>query len=450
MTRHYKGIAALGAAALIAGSVAGASAAAASNSHPRTSHPSTSRSSLLGSATTIVSRTTAILHSCALPSAHHASCLALLRAHRVTLADGVVRAAAAATTPAGYGPADLQSAYDLPSASAGTGQTVGIVDAFNDPNAASDLAVYRSQYGLPACTPASGCFRQVGETGTSTLPSTDTGRAQEESLDIDMVSAICPNCHILLIEASSASDADLAASVNEAAKLGATEISNSYGGSETSSETAENTDYTHAGIAITASAGDSGYGVEFPAAAPSVTAVGGTSLSRASNARGWTETVWGTSSGGGLLGSLGASEGTGSGCSAYEAKPAWQKDTGCTKRTVADVSAVADPNTGVAVYDSTADSSGDVGWLEFGGTSVSSPIIASVYALAGNAAALTGASNAYAHASSLNDVTSGSNGSCTGGLFGFGGSSTKTYLCTAEVGYDGPTGLGTPNGTGAF
>jgi subtilase family serine protease len=370
----------------------------------------------------------------------------------VTLADGTVRAAAAATTPSGYGPADLQSAYDLPSATAGSGQTVGIVDAFNDPNAASDLAVYRSQYGLPACTVASGCFRQVGETGTATLPTTDTGWAQEESLDIDMVSAVCPSCHILLVEATSASDADLAASVDEAATLGATEISNSYGGSEASSETAENADYTHPGIAITASAGDSGYGVEFPAAAPSVTAVGGTSLAKASNARGWTETVWGSSSGGGLLGSLGtsATEGTGSGCSAYEAKPAWQKDTGCTKRTVADVSAVADPNTGVAVYDSTADSTGDVGWLEFGGTSVSSPIIASVYALAGNASSTTGASYAYAHTSSLNDVTSGTNGSCTGGILGFGGSSAKAYLCTAETGYDGPTGLGTPNGTGAF
>jgi hypothetical protein len=269
-----------------------------------------------------------------------------------------------------------------------------------------------------------------------------------------MVSAICPTCKILLVEATSASDADLAASVDEAAKLGATEISNSYGGSEASSETAENADYTHPGVAVTASAGDSGYGVEFPAAAPSVTAVGGTSLSKASNARGWTETVWGSSSGGGLLGSLGAAEGTGSGCSAYEAKPAWQKDSGCAKRTVADVSAVADPNTGVAVYDSTADSSGDVGWMEFGGTSVSSPIIASVYALAGGvSSSVSGAQLAYAHASSLNDVTSGTNGSCSGGGFlGLGGSasSSKAYLCTGEVGYDGPTGLGTPNGLGAF
>jgi subtilase family serine protease len=436
MNRRSRGVAAVGAAALIAGSVAGVTAAAASARTPN-----------VGAASKIVARSTVILHSCAAATAHHVSCLALLRAHRVTLANGTVRAAKPAVTPSGYGPADLQSAYQLPSSTAGSGQTVGIVDAFNDPNAAADLAVYRSQYGLPACTVASGCFRQVGETGTSTLPSTDTGWAQEESLDIDMVSAVCPNCHILLVEATSASDADLAASVNEAATLGATEISNSYGGSEASSETSENASYTHAGIAITASAGDSGYGVEFPAAAPSVTSVGGTSLTKASNARGWTETVWGSSTGGGLLGAAGEGEGTGSGCSAYEAKPAWQKDTGCTKRTVADVSAVADPNTGVAVYDSTADSSGNVGWLEFGGTSVSSPIIASVYALAGNAASTTGASYAYSHTSSLYDVTSGTNGSCGGVL---SGGSSKKYLCTAQAGYDGPTGLGTPNGTGAF
>jgi subtilase family serine protease len=272
---------------------------------------------------------------------------------------------------------------------------------------------------------------------------------------MDMVSAICPNCHIILLEASSASTANLAAAVNKAATLGATEISNSYGGNEASSETSMNSAYSHPGIAITASAGDNGYRVEFPASAPSVTAVGGTSLSRASNTRGWTETVWGSASGG-LLG-LGGAAGTGSGCSKYEAKPSWQHDAGCAKRTVGDVAAVADPNTGVAVYDSTADSSGNVGWLQFGGTSVASPIIASVYALAGNAASINtgsnlGASFAYSHdsASTLNDVTSGGNGSCKGGLLGIGGNAAKAYLCTGEVGYDGPTGLGTPNGDGAF
>ncbi|HCI80947.1 MAG TPA: peptidase S8, partial [Ktedonobacter sp.] len=243
-------------------------------------------------------------------------------------------------------------------------------------------------------------------------------------LDLDMVSAICPNCHILLVEASSASLTNLGAAVNEAAKLGATEISNSYGGGESSSDTSyDTTYYNHPGIAITASAGDSGYGAQYPAASQYVTAVGGTSLTKASNARGWSETVW---------------SGTGSGCSSYDPKPSWQTDSGCSHRTVGDVSAVADPNTGVAVYDSYV-YQGASGWLVFGGTSVASPIIASVYALAGNATSVTYGSYSYSHTSSLNDVTSGSNGSCGG-----------TYLCTGEPGYDGPTGNGTPNGTGAF
>jgi subtilase family serine protease len=316
---------------------------------------------------------------------------------------------------------------------------VAIVDAYDDPNAQADLNVYRSTVvpALPPC--GAGCFTKVNESGqASPLPKVDPGWAQEESLDIDMVSAICPNCHILLVEASSASMTDLGTAVNTAVRLGATEVSNSYGGNESSSETSwANSYYNHPGVPITVSAGDSGYGVEFPASAPNVTAVGGTTLSRASNARGWTETVWGSSRGG---------SGTGSGCSAYVTKQSWQTDAGCAKRTVADVSADANPSTGVAVYDSTADGK-YVGWMEFGGTSVASPIIAAVYALAGNATSINDASYAYQHASSLFDVTSGANGSCTSR---FGGGSAKAYLCTAQVGYDGPTGLGTPNGTGAF
>jgi subtilase family serine protease len=452
MPRHFRGLAALGAAAIVAGSVVGATAASANTGN-----------SVGGLAANVVGRTTAILHSCALPQAHHASCLAEVKAKRLLLSDGTTRPAAGTSTTSGYRPADLQSAYKLTAASAvvpATPQTVAIVDAYDDPTAEADLGVYRSAYGLPACTTANGCFKKVNQTGGSTPPAVDTGWAQEISLDLDMVSAICPNCHILLVEANSASTADLSTAVNKAAALGANEISNSYGGSEASSETSLNSAYKHPGIAITASAGDAGYGVEFPAAVPSVTAVGGTSLTKASNARGWTETVWGSSSGGGLLGFLGASSGTGSGCSKYEAKPSWQHDAGCANRTVADVSAVADPNTGVAVYDSTADSSGNQGWQQFGGTSVSSPIIAAVYALAGNAATIQsgtpsgtslnapGAWYAYAHTSSLNDVTSGANGSCGGGLLG--GGTAKKYLCTGGPGYDGPTGFGTPNGTGAF
>ena len=326
-------------------------------------------------------------------------------------------------SPSGYNPPDLQSAYKLPSSTAGSGQTVAIVDAYDDPNAESDLGVYRSQFGLSVCTTANGCFRKVNQSGGTSYPRANGGWAQEISLDLDMVSAICPNCHILLVEASSNSFANLSAAVDEAATLKANEISNSYGGSEYSSEVSDQSHYNHPGIAITVSSGDSGYGVQFPAASQYVTAVGGTTLNKASNTRGWSETVW---------------SGAGSGCSAYISKPSWQKDPLCSKRTVADVAADADPNTGVSVYDSYS-YQGLSGWLVFGGTSVASPIIASVYALAGNASSVTYGSYPYSHTSSLFDVTSGSNGSCGG-----------TYLCTGEVGYDGPTGNGTPNGSGGF
>ena len=335
--------------------------------------------------------------------------------------------AVANATPSGFGPTQLRSAYELPSTTAGSGETVAIVDAYKDPKAAADLAVYRSQYGLPACTVASGCLKIVSQTGSTTsLPATNAGWATEESLDMDMVSSICPNCHIILVEAKTASNANLGTAVNEAAKLGADAISNSYGGSEATADTTDDTKYyDHPGIAITASSGDGGYGVEYPAASPYVTAVGGTSLSTSSNSRGWTETAW---------------SGAGAGCSKYEAAPSFQSSagTGCAKRAVADVSAVADPNTGVSVYDSTA-YEGFSGWQVYGGTSVASPIIASVYALAGNTSSVDNAALPYSHTSSLHDVTSGSDGSCT-----------VSQLCTARTGWDGPTGNGTPDGVGAF
>jgi subtilase family serine protease len=331
-------------------------------------------------------------------------------------------APAVTAVPRGFGPVDLRSAYNLTS-SGSSSQTVAIVDAYDDPNAQADLNTYRSTFGLPAC--GTGCFRKVNQSGGTTPPRSNGGWAQEISLDLDMASAICPNCHILLVEASSSSLANLGAAVNTAANLGATVISNSYGGGESSADTSYDASYyNHPGIPITVSSGDSGYGVEYPAASQYVTAVGGTSLSRSSNSRGWSETAW---------------SGAGSGCSAYDPKPTtWQKDTGCARRTVADVSAVADPNTGVAVYDSLR-YQGASGWMVFGGTSVASPIIASVYALAGNGASVTYGSYPYAHTTSLNDVTSGSNGSCS-----------VAYLCTAGAGFDGPTGLGTPNGTTGF
>jgi len=360
-------------------------------------------------------------HLCAAPSKGLMSCLALARtnvAHHL----GITPLA----TPSGYGPSDLKSAYALPTG--GSGETVAIVDAQDDPNAESDLATYRSQYGLPACTTANGCFKKVNQTGGTSYPTADSGWAGEISLDLDMVSAVCPQCNILLVEATSATMTNLGTAVNTAVSLGAKYVSNSYGGSESSSDTSYDSSYfNHPGVAITVSAGDEGYGAEYPAASKYVTAVGGTSLNTSSSSRGWTESVWGSAN---------SDEGTGSGCSSYDAKPTWQTDTGCSNRTVADVAAVADPNTGVAVYDSY----GASGWQVYGGTSASSPIIASVYALAGTPASGTvPASYPYSHTSSLNDVTSGANGSCS-----------SSYLCTAKSGYDGPTGLGTPNGTAAF
>jgi len=362
-------------------------------------------------------------HLCSTASPGHAACFA----QRRTDVKQRLASAVAAAAPSGLSPANLHSAYNLPS-TGGSGLTVAVVDAYNDPNAASDLATYRSQYGLSACTVANGCFKQVSQTGSTTsLPSNDTGWAGEEALDIDMVSAVCPNCNIILVEANSASDTDLGIAENEAVALGAKFVSNSWGGSESSSQTSEDTSYfKHPGVAITVSSGDSAYGAEYPATSQYVTAVGGTALTTSSNSRGWTESVWKTSS----------TEGTGSGCSAYDPKPSWQTDTGCTKRMEADVSAVADPATGVAVYDTY----GGSGWAVYGGTSASSPIIAGVYALAGTPGSGDyPAKYPYSHTSNLYDVTSGSNGSCS-----------TSYFCTATTGYDGPTGWGTPNGTTAF
>jgi hypothetical protein len=319
--------------------------------------------------------------------------------------------------PAGYGPADLQSAYRLTAraASAGATQTIAIVDAYDHPAAEADLGVYRSQFGLPSCTTGNGCFRKVDQRGGTAYPSANGGWAQEISLDLDMASAACPNCHILLVEADSSAFSDLVAAVDIAAALGATQISNSYGGDEYAGETSDESHYDRPGIAVTVSSGDNGYGAEFPAVSRYVTAVGGTSLQPdAGSPRGWSETAW---------------SGAGSGCSAYVPKPHWQKDPGCARRTVADVSAVADPNTGVAVYDSFA-FHGSRGWMVFGGTSAAAPIVAGFDALLG------AASPSFPYESSwlFTDVTSGSNGSCGG-----------SYLCTATIGYDGPTGVGTPN-----
>ena len=371
-----------------------------------------------------------VVRQCGTPRPGQFACMALRRTD-VHGKKGVQPHAAA---PSGFGAADLQSAYALP-ADGGAGQTVAIVDAYDDPTAEADLAVYRQQYGLPACTSASGCFQKVSQRGGSDLPAPDSGWAGEISLDLDMVSAAAPNAHILLVEADTADFENLGAAVDEAVTLGAKYVSNSYGtsyssspgsGEDPSEATSMDPYYNHPGVAVVASSGDGDYGVSYPAASPYVTSVGGTALTRdAGTARGWSESVWNNAYGG-----------PGSGCSLYEPKPAFQTDSACAKRSVADVSAVADPVTGVSVYQTY----GGGGWAVYGGTSASSPIIAGVYASAGTPVAGSYPNSyPYAQADSLNDVTDGSNGTCT-----------PSALCTAGPGYDGPTGLGTPNGLTAF
>lgn len=321
---------------------------------------------------------------------------------------------------AAYGPADIKKAYNLPGGTAGKDQVVAIVDAYDNPRAEADLAVYRSRYGLPPCTTANGCFRKVNQNGAAApLPRADTGWGLEIALDLDAVSAACPLCKIVLVEANDNSFNNIGKAVDTASSL-AHIVSNSYGAKEFKGAAAYAGHYSHPSTVYTVSSGDNGYGVEFPAALGTVTAVGGTTLKRSGGGRGFTETAW---------------KGAGSGCSKYVAKPSWQHDTACAKRTVADVSAVADPATGLAVYDTF----GYTGWLVVGGTSLSAPLIAGVYALAGNAAAVTYGSFPYGHTAGLYDVVSGANGKCGG-----------SYLCTATAGFDGPTGLGTPNGVSAF
>jgi subtilase family serine protease len=347
-------------------------------------------------------------------------------AHVVTNAKGAPQAV---STPKGYGPAQFRGAYGLPAA-APTAQTIAIVDAYDDPRIAADLNAYSSQFGLPQCNSANPCFEKVNQSGSATgpFPQANSGWALEIALDVEVAHGICPNCKILLVEANSASLSNLAAAVNTAAKLGATEISNSYGGSEFSSEVSD-TAYNHPGIAVTVASGDSGYGsFGYPAASPYVVTVGGTTLTLGTGNTYAGESVW---------------SGAGSGCSLYVPSPAWQGFlTACgAKRGTADVAADANPSTGAAVYDSVK-YQGRSGWFQVGGTSLSSPLIAGVYALAGGLPGKTsGASGLYGHlgeSAILHDVTSGSNGSCS------------TIMCKGAAGYDGPTGVGTPKGTGAF
>jgi len=338
---------------------------------------------------------------------------------------------AAGSPPQGWGAKDIESAYKLP-VGRDSHATVAVVEAYNTPQLETYLNVYRRQYGLAPCTTANGCFRKVGQNGSAThLPASgvQTGWDLEATLDVDMVSAACPSCHILVVEANGQDFGQLAAAENTAVRLGAVVISNSYGNRETGQSQAYTKDYDHPGHTIVVASGDFGYtAASFPANLTTVTAAGGTQLARAGNKRGWTESVWNTP---------GAGAGS-SGCSAYVSKPSWQHDKGCPGRTVADVSALA---WNVAVYEKDYG-----GWGLVGGTSASSPIIAGVYGLAGNAATVKPGYE-YSRTSALFDVTSGNNdwffeenGAVCGG----------SYLCVAKKGYDAPTGLGSPDGTGAF
>jgi Ricin-type beta-trefoil lectin domain/Subtilase family len=353
-------------------------------------------------------------------------------------------AASGARRIRGYGPTQLRSAYKLGTASAqrGHGATIAIVDAYSDPHAAADLAVYRAHFHLPRCATTTGCLRIVNEHGKpGPLPAANWDWAAEESLDLDMVSAVCPNCRILLIEATNPSTRNLGTAEQTAISKGARFVSNSWNGQEFTGQDFFDRDFNHPGVAIDFASGDIDYGPGYPSDLQYVTSVGGTSLHKAAGKRGWSEKVWGP-------GSTFNREGTGSGCSALEAKPSWQHadDTspdGCLNRTENDVSADANPATGVAMYD-TWNSNGNwpKGWNEFGGTSAATPIITGIYALAGAPAKGTyPAEYPYLNRGSLFDVKSGSNGRCE---------SFRQYLCNARPGYDGPTGLGTPDGTAAF
>jgi hypothetical protein len=318
---------------------------------------------------------------------------------------------------------------------------VAIVDAYDLPTAESDMAAYRSQYGLRACTTANGCFRKVDQNGGTAYPPASGSWGQEIALDIDMASAICPNCHILLVEANSETYVNLGLAVDRAVAMGADAVSNSYVGSEWPQQTQYDSYYTHPGVAITAASGDCGYdcvgtfgplindaqSAAYPASVPGVVSVGGTSLVKDSSSRGWTEAAWGNSKGG-----------TGSGCSTVEPKPTWQTTTACGAfRAETDVSAVADPLTGVNVVYNGA-------WGVYGGTSAATPIIAATFALAGPLSPTEQPAKVlYDNAADLNDVVGGNNDvsyhNCT-----------QDVLCKGVAGYDGPTGLGTPNGIRAF
>jgi hypothetical protein len=324
-----------------------------------------------------------------------------------------------ATTPAGWGAADLEAAYGIdPNATQPT--TIAVIDAFGYPHAEADLNVYRKQYGLPPCTTANGCFEKLNQRGRQGgYPTPDAGWGIETAMDLQMVSAACPSCHVILVEADNDGRA-LDRAEQTAVDAGATVTSHSYGIEESRGVHRDAKLYRHPGVTVVASTGDSGYGApNFPASARKVVAVGGTVLSRSDDARGWKETAWSDAS---------------SGCSTFFGKPVGQPDSDCPGRSVADISAVARH---LAIYD-TSLPDGQRGWLTASGTSASAPFVAGMIAASGARAVRP--ANLYAlDPSDLHDILTGSNGRCHGSL-----------LCTAGPGWDGPTGLGTPTSPDIF
>jgi subtilase family serine protease len=354
------------------------------------------------------------------PSAQVATCGALIASTAAgPTADG---------SPDGYGPADLAAAYNVPSSTVSSSRpTVAVVVAYDDPTAEADLNTYRQAYGLPPCRSVDGCFAKVTGDGAARLPAFDASWTLEASLDLDMVSAACPSCRILLVEGREASVRTLARAAARAARM-ADVVSNSYGAPETSRDVSAGASalagyYRSDHATMVAATGDAGYGAQFPASVAEVVAVGGTTLQKAPDTgRGWTESAWFLSGGG---------------CSTLFAKPAWQRDSGCAGRTTADMSAVADPGTGVAVFVGTMPD-GTARWLVVGGTSAAAAYVSGLYGLARSTGGLTPSPGAaYSAPQGFFDITDGPVGWCD---------PLPTYVCTAGAGYDGPTGLGSPNG----
>jgi subtilase family serine protease len=348
-------------------------------------------------------------------TAHPAPGFATCQAIAVTGAGGKLLVSSR-PLESGFTPTDIEAAYNLKGLKSG-GRTVAIVDAYGYPTLESDLALYRKTYGLPPCTTQNGCLRIENQYGHNRLPAANSGWDVEQALDVDAVSAACPDCHILVVQSKTNGGYNMMMAANTAALTkGVAAVSNSYTAAH---DRRHQNAYYHRGIAIVAATGDSGFqGGAYPASDTHVVAVGGTSVTRDGSKRGYSETAW---------------SGAGSGCSKVSQQPRWQEklDTGCQTKAMSDVSAAADPNNGGLTICLNG------AFSQVGGTSEATPIIAAVYALSGDTSGFPGRLP-YHHPSDLYDVTSGSNGAC------------GAPLCTAGKGWDGPTGMGTPDGVKGF